>query len=174
MAVHLHISTVFIQKAGNVRRVWAGKMFIITILSTFSQTRRHTVKNPHTRYIKNVHILLLQEDYYCLYSFLHLKQKCVSIYIYIYIYIYIHFILSFEIKYLILKKQLTQQSVYVFDWCHNKIDEGKHLMTLYQVNTITNHKNCLKIINLSPLTLILLNHSKQHNLLVNSTKTVIW
>ena len=53
-----------------------------------------------------------------------------------------------------------------------KTDEGTTLMTLYQVNTITNHKNYLKILNLQPLNLILLIHSKLREQLVNSTKTL--
>jgi len=37
VVVSLYGSKVCIKKAGNVRRVWAGKMFIIRILTNFRQ-----------------------------------------------------------------------------------------------------------------------------------------
>jgi hypothetical protein len=58
VAVPLHISTVCIKKAGNVRRVWAGKMFIIRILSTFSQNQKtYSEKVAHEIYKKYLYFL---------------------------------------------------------------------------------------------------------------------
>jgi hypothetical protein len=54
----LHISTIFIKMAGNVRRVWAGKMFIITILSTFSQNQKtYSEKVAHELYKKYLYFV---------------------------------------------------------------------------------------------------------------------
>jgi len=46
-----------INKDGNEKRIWAAKMFKLRGLTTFKQIRRHTVKETHTRYIKNIYIL---------------------------------------------------------------------------------------------------------------------